>query len=111
MTALHRFCQSNPDDSAAKGTAVWHMAHVMREPATYDTHSYQHIARSYERAYAAGASRSIQGEGMWMISTFARTLGLFGCILVVLTACGFSASPTPTASVNAPALLFFYTDN
>ena len=42
---------------------------------------------------------------------FTRTVGLLGCVLIILSACGSSGAAVPTTTVSGPALLFFYTDN
>ena len=41
---------------------------------------------------------------------FTRTVGLLGCILIILNACGSNGAAAPT-TISGPALLFFYTDN
>ena len=48
---------------------------------------------------------------MHAMIAFTRTMGLLGCVLIILNACGSSGAAAPTTTVSGPALLFFYTDN
>jgi hypothetical protein len=39
-----------------------------------------------------------------------RILALVGTMLIVMNACGRGETITPTARIDGPALIFFYTD-
>ena len=40
----------------------------------------------------------------------ARVLAILGLTILVMSACGSSESAAPKATVDGPALIFFYTD-